>query len=143
MTNTSEPKDVQVLDRPQAERRLYRSTTDSVIGGVCGGLGDYFAVDPVWFRVGFVLLALGGGSGVLIYLLMWLIIRPQPEGYSAPAGARGSLSGAAVIGLVFIFVGTVVLVNTIAPSLGQYFWPVVLVVGGLALLMGGLNRDTH
>jgi hypothetical protein len=35
------------------------------------------------------------------------------------------------------------LVNTIAPTLGQYFWPAVLVVGGLALVMGGLNRDTH
>lgn len=143
MTNTSEPSDVQVLERPQTERRLYRSNTDRVIGGVCGGLGEYFAVDPVWFRIGFVLLALGGGSGVLIYLLMWLIVRPQPEGYSPPEDVRGSLSGAAVIGLVFIFVGTVALVNTIAPSLGQYFWPAVLVVGGLALLMGGLNRDTH
>lgn len=143
MTNTPESREVEVLERPQLERRLYRSTTDQVIGGVCGGLGDYFAVDPIWFRVGFVLLALGGGSGVLIYLLMWLIVRPQPEGYIPPAEGRRSLSGAAVIGMVFIFVGTVVLVNTIAPSLGQYFWPAVLVLGGLALVIGGLSRDTH
>lgn len=143
MTNTSESREVEVLDRPQPENRLYRSNTDRVIGGVCGGLGEYFAVDPVWFRIGFVLLALGGGSGVLIYLLMWVILRPQPEGYTRPENVRGSLPGTAVIGLVFIFVGTVALVNTIAPSLGQYFWPAVLVIGGLALVMGGLNRDTH
>lgn len=143
MTNTSESRDVEVLEPPQEQRRLYRSNTDRVIGGICGGLGEYFAVDPVWFRIGFVLLALGGGSGILVYLLMWLIIRPRPEGYEPPENVRGSLAGTAVIGLVFIFVGTVALVNTIAPSLGQYFWPAVLVVGGLALVMGGLNRDTH
>lgn len=143
MTNTPESRDVEVLQRPQAERRLYRSTTDRVIGGVCGGLGEYFAVDPIWFRIGFVLLALGGGSGVLIYLLMWLIIPEQPEGYTPPENGRGSLSGTAVIGMVLIFVGTIALINTFAPSLGQYFWPAVLVLGGLALVMGGLNRDTH
>jgi phage shock protein C len=143
MTNTPESSDVEVLERPEAERRLYRSNTDRVIGGVCGGLGEYFVVDPIWFRIGFVLLALGGGSGVLIYLLMWLIIRPQPEGYTPPENGRGSMSGTAVIGMVFIFVGTIALINTIAPSLGQYFWPAVFVLGGLALVMGGLNRDTH
>lgn len=143
MTNPSESKDLEVLEQPQAERGLYRSDTDRVIAGVCGGLGEYFAVDPIWFRIGFVLLALGGGSGVLIYLLMWLIVRPQPEGYSPPEGGRGSLSGAAVIGMVFIFVGTIALINTIAPSLGQYFWPAAFLLGGLALVIGGLSRDTH
>jgi hypothetical protein len=38
-------------------------------------------------------------------------------------------------------VGAIALVNTIAPSLGQYFWPVALLLGGLALVMGGVNRD--
>lgn len=141
MTNT--PTEVQAPESPPTERKLYRSTSDRVVGGVCGGLGDYFAVDPVWFRIGFVVLALGGGSGVLIYLIMWLIIRPQPEGYTPPAEAQRSISGAAIIGIVFIFVGTIALLNTIAPSLGQYFWPAVLVLGGLALVMGGLSRDTH
>lgn len=143
MTNTPESMDTSVVDRPPTERKLYRSETDRVIGGVCGGLGEYFALDPIWFRIGFVLLALGGGSGVLIYLLMWLIVRPRPEGYTPPEGGRGSLTGTAVIGMVFIVVGTIALVNTIAPSLGQYFWPAVLVLGGLALVMGGLRRDTH
>lgn len=143
MTDRSQSTDVDVLDPPHAERKLYRSTHDRVVGGVCGGLGEYFALDPVWFRIGFVILALGGGSGVLIYLLMWLIIRPQPEGYTPPTDAPRSVSGAMIIGMVFIFVGTIALLNTFAPWLGQYFWPTVLVVGGLALVMGGLARDTH
>ena len=130
--------------RTEEARHLYRSDSQRVIAGVCGGLGEYFAVDPVWFRIGFVILALGGGSGVLIYLLMWLILQPQPDGYVPPATPeRRQVPGAAVLGLVFMVVGTIALVNTVAPWMGQYVWPVMLVAGGLALLLGGLNRDSH
>jgi phage shock protein PspC (stress-responsive transcriptional regulator) len=127
----------------QTERRLYRSESQRVMAGICGGLGEYFAVDPVWFRVGFVVLALGGGSGILIYLLMWLIVPPAPDGYNAPSTGRGSINGAAVVGVVFMIVGTIALVNTVAPWIGQYVWPIVFVLGGLALLLGGLNRDNY
>lgn len=126
---------------PTTERRLYRSNSEKVLAGVCGGLGEYFSVDPVWFRIGFVVLALGGGSGVLIYLVLWLIVQPRPDGYSPPPTAKGQVTGTAVIGIVLVFVGTIALVNTVAPWLGQYFWPIAFVVGGLALVMGGLNRD--
>ena len=128
---------------PLAQRRLYRSKTQKILGGVCGGLGDHFAMDPVWFRIGFVVLALGGGSGILIYLLMWLMVPEQPEGYEPTPGAKTSVSGSAVIGIVLIFVGTIALVNTVAPWVGQYFWPTILVVGGIALVMGGVNRDSR
>jgi phage shock protein C len=126
-----------------AERRLYRSNSERVLAGICGGLGEYFALDPVWFRIGFVVLALGGGSGILIYLLMWLVIPPAPVDYVAPDAGRGSVNGAAVVGVVFMIVGTIALVNTISPWMGQYVWPIVFLLGGLALLLGGLNRDTH
>jgi lipopolysaccharide export LptBFGC system permease protein LptF len=53
------------------------------------------------------------------------------------------VNGAAVVGVVFMIVGTIALVNTISPWMGQYVWPIVFVLGGLALLLGGLNRDTH
>jgi phage shock protein C len=134
---------VDVDTGPQTGRRLYRSGTQRVLAGICGGLGEYFAVDPVWFRVGFVVLGLGGGSGILIYLLMWLMVPPAPDDYAPAEAGRGSVTGAAVVGVVFMIVGTIALVNTVAPWLGQYIWPVVFVLGGLALLLGGLNRDTH
>ncbi|HEX6222426.1 MAG TPA: PspC domain-containing protein [Acidimicrobiia bacterium] len=143
MSTTSESMREDVRVEQMSERRLYRSNSQRIVAGICGGLGEYFAVDPVWFRIGFVVLALGGGSGVLIYLLMWLIIQPAPDGYTPPPSGRGTVTGAAVIGVVFMIVGTVALLNTIAPWMGQYFWPVVFVLGGLALLLGGLNRDTH
>jgi phage shock protein C len=60
-------------------RRLYRSGKDKILGGVCGGLGEYFGVDPVLFRILFVLLALGWGFGILLYIICWIIIPRNPE----------------------------------------------------------------
>ena len=64
-------------------KRLYRSRTDRKIAGICGGMGQYFGVDPVLFRVVWVLLLLGMGAGLLVYLVLWLIIPNEPE--SSPA----------------------------------------------------------
>lgn len=58
--------------RPEARR----SGTDRMAGGVCGGLADYSGVDAVLWRVGFVALTLIGGSGVLLYLLLWVLLPP-------------------------------------------------------------------
>jgi phage shock protein PspC (stress-responsive transcriptional regulator) len=62
-------------------KRLLRSKTNRVLGGVCGGLGDYFNVDPVVVRIAWVIFSFAGGSGVLAYLIAWAII---PEEGSAP-----------------------------------------------------------
>lgn len=60
-------------------KRLYRSRTERWLGGVCGGIGNYFNTDPTVIRVLFVLGALIIGSGLLIYLILWLIIPLEPE----------------------------------------------------------------
>lgn len=59
-------------------KKLRRSLKDSVIGGVAGGLGEYFGTDPVIFRILFIVLTFTGGGGVIIYLLMWIFI-PKAE----------------------------------------------------------------
>ena len=60
-------------------KKLYRSKTDRKIAGICGGLGEYFNVDPTLVRVGFVLLALPGGlPGFLPSLVLWLFIPEEP-----------------------------------------------------------------
>jgi phage shock protein C len=59
-------------------KRLYRSQKERMIGGICGGLGDFFQVDPIIFRLIFVLMLLGAGSGVLVYIIMMLIIPEEP-----------------------------------------------------------------
>ena len=61
-----------------APKRLYRSNSDKMIAGVCGGLAQYMALDPTVVRLVFILLALLGGPGLLIYIIMWLITPIEP-----------------------------------------------------------------
>jgi phage shock protein C len=70
------------------QRKLYRSRNDSRIAGVCGGLGEYLDIDPTLVRLIFVLLALTGGHGVLLYIILWLIVpySTQPLVPQAPRG---------------------------------------------------------
>lgn len=64
-------------------KQLYRSESNRMIGGVAGGLGEYFDIDPTLFRLAFVLLTLSGGSGVLLYIVLWIIIPTQSSGQQA------------------------------------------------------------
>ncbi len=65
----------------RSARLLRRRTTDRVIGGVAGGLGDYFNVDPLLIRIGFVGLIIFGGAGLVLYLIAWLLL--PAEGHDA------------------------------------------------------------
>jgi len=60
-------------------KRLYRSGKERILGGVCGGLGEYFSVDPVIIRLLWVFFALVYGTGVLAYLIAWIIIPKNPK----------------------------------------------------------------
>ncbi len=57
-----------------SSRRMYRDPDNKVLGGVCGGIGAYFHVDPVIIRVVFVLAFLGFGFGIVIYIILWIVI---------------------------------------------------------------------
>ncbi len=61
-------------------RKLYRSRTNRKLAGVCGGLAHYFNTDATLIRALFIVLALLGGPGLLIYLLMWIIVPEEPQG---------------------------------------------------------------
>jgi phage shock protein C len=61
-----------------AGRKLYRSKSNRQLAGVCGGLAEYFNLDATLIRVLFVILAVLGGSGVIIYIAMWIIVPKQP-----------------------------------------------------------------
>ena len=77
MTSTTSP-----ASRP---RRLTRSSTDKMLGGVAGGLADYFDLDPVLVRVGFVVSTAFSGVGVLAYLAM-LVVVPRDDKETRNAG---------------------------------------------------------
>ena len=60
-------------------KQLHRSGTDRMLGGVAGGLADHLGIDALLWRIGFVALTLAGGSGVLVYLLLWVLMPPAPR----------------------------------------------------------------
>ena len=55
-------------------KKLYKSETDKMIGGVCGGLAEYFNIDSSIIRLIFVFILLYGGSGLLAYLILWIVL---------------------------------------------------------------------
>ncbi len=59
-------------------KRLLRSNTNRVIAGVCGGIGEYFDIDPVLVRILFVLTAIFG-AGFIIYLVLWIMMPEAPH----------------------------------------------------------------
>jgi phage shock protein C len=62
-------------------KRLQRSRTEKMVGGVCGGLAEYFSVDPTIIRILWVLITLLGGAGIILYVILWVIMpleRPGP-----------------------------------------------------------------
>ena len=63
---------------PSNARRLYRSRSERILAGVCGGIGTYFDVDPVLIRVVFVVAALATGAGLLAYLLLLILTPLEP-----------------------------------------------------------------
>ncbi len=60
------------------KKRLYRSRTERMLAGVCGGLGEYLDVDPTLIRLAAVLLAFAGGPGLIAYIVLWLIVPEEP-----------------------------------------------------------------
>lgn len=72
--------------------RLTRSETDKRIGGVCGGIAEYFGIDPILVRVGFVVAGFMGW-GILLYIVLWIVL-PKGEPGAAPAPRRFGASSA-------------------------------------------------
>ena len=114
-----------------AAPRLYRSSTDRVLAGVCGGLAAYFKIDPILVRLAFVFFALFGGASILAYIVLWIAV---PVGDPTASPLVVSDRGAETVAVVLIAIGAIWLLanfNLINWSIG---WPLVLVGIGAALL---------
>ena len=110
--------------------RLTRSTDDKVVAGLAGGLGRYFGLDPIVFRIAFVVLTLAGGSGILLYLLGWVMI---PDDAGGAALARyGQERNQKLIAAVLAGLGLLLLLDEVTG--GHDDLPLGLVLVGL----GGL-----
>ena len=67
------------------ERNLFRSRSDGMIAGVCGGLGEYLGLDPVWLRLLFILLLFASGIGLWAYLILWIIVPLEGSESTSPS----------------------------------------------------------
>jgi phage shock protein C len=123
------------------ERRLYRSTTEKVIGGVCGGLAEYFGIDPAIVRIIAVLAVFAHGLGLLAYLICWVAIRKRPEGVAPVKVASPSRTWTRYIpGGILILVGLVMLIDINwywldLDDLLEQYWPIFLIGLGLLLVL--------
>jgi phage shock protein C len=138
-------------------KRLYRSRTDTVLGGVAAGLADYLDADPALVRIAWALLVvLTGGIALLVYIVAWVVVPEEPEepvaaattdletgevvaaAPVAPAEKRSGAEGRAgiVVGIGLVVVGAWFLLREFVPDIDWgLVWPLVLVgVGGLILV---------
>ena len=78
-------------------KKLYRSTTDKMLGGVAGGLAEYFDIDSTLVRVLFIVVVFLGGGGIIAYIILWIVVPQKPYeipkntfNQSPPESERGS-----------------------------------------------------
>lgn len=71
-------------------KKLYRSTTDKMIGGVAGGLAEYFDIDSTLVRVLFIVIVFLGGGGIIAYIILWIVVPQKP--YEIPKDFQGKSS---------------------------------------------------
>jgi phage shock protein PspC (stress-responsive transcriptional regulator) len=123
------------VEQPAA-KRLERSRSDRMLAGVSGGLARYFDIHPAFYRVGFVVLTLIGGAGVLIYLAAALVIPDEGEEDSIAAKVLRERRDRPwpLIGLALIAIAGLVLLSRVSiwPS-GDAAW-ILLLIGGLIVL---------
>jgi phage shock protein PspC (stress-responsive transcriptional regulator) len=141
-------------------KKLYRSRKDKMIGGVAGGLAEYFEIDATLVRIIFVVTLFIGGGGFLAYLIMWIVVPEEPFVVVTPDTSAGqTTTGTATdpdaqkiyehhrarkrnfFGTVLIVVGVLVLMDNFVPRFhfGDY-WPLILIAIGIALLMKSKNN---
>jgi phage shock protein C len=143
-------------------KRLYRSTSHRVIGGVAGGLGDYLDIDPVLIRIAFVVALFFGGVGLLAYIIAWIIIPeqprestmsnpidpqqsnvpPQPPPPQPPPAPHRHGHGSIIGGLVLLVIGFLFLAENFLPDFhfGDW-WPLILVAIGVGMLYKAVRSN--
>ncbi len=130
------------------QKKLYRSEKDKVIAGVCGGLGEYFAIDSLIVRLIFLALLFGGGAGFLVYIIFALIVPSDKEAISvvktasSDSSAEKAVSVARnrewrlILGIILLLIGISSLLSNFWPFhfIWKSFWPLLLIFAGFMII---------
>ncbi len=142
--DTNKPKKIK-------SKSLHRSETDKMLGGVAGGLGDYFNIDSTLIRLLFLFSLVFGGAGFFIYIILWIVIPSESstKGLSeetieenieeiAMRAEKFGENNRIIWGLIFIFLGVGFLVSNFGLfnifDLSKFFLPILFVVVGIIIL---------
>lgn len=132
-------------------KKLYRSRSDRVILGVCGGLGEYFSIDSLIIRLIFVAL-LFSGAGLLIYFIFVLLVPSKDEKLGNVVQDSVKTANISdwrfIFGIIVVIIGIFMLASNYFPNgmilfknIWRNFWPIVLIVlGGMILLKNNNNK---
>ncbi len=143
-------------------KRLYRSRRDKMIGGVAAGLANYFEIDPTLVRVLFIVTLFLGGSGIIAYIVLWIVVPEEPyvtaHNSSAPPPEGETTTNFTIeqehesfekhknkrtnmAGIILVVIGFLFLADNFFPRIrfGD-FWPLILIAVGIGLL---LNSRQH
>ncbi len=128
------------------QKKLYRSEKDKVIFGVCGGLGEYFAIDSLIVRLIFLALFFGGGAGLIIYLIFALLVPSESEGpkvvqtvgeeKKASVSKLNNKDWTFILGAILVVIGISTLLSNFWPFhfIWGNFWPLLLILAGLMII---------
>lgn len=134
------------------KKRLFRNKQNKIIGGVCGGLADYFNIDPVIIRILFVVTTIGWGVGLLLYLLLWIAVpekdlspeeilfeEPVKEDNNLKAVNRKKYSN--LFGVILIFVGAMFLLDNIFWDMNRESIFAILIIGiGVFVILSSYGK---
>lgn len=150
-------------------KRLFRSNTNKMLGGVCAGLGQYLDLDATWIRLFFVLLVLTSGIGFPIYLILWIVmpredrmpeknasVVPQPDEIAdrarlmgeeiREAASRKNPNLTTFLGIGLLLLGASALLNALDLHWWDWFnqaivWPGILILAGVVLLIRAFKGE--
>jgi phage shock protein PspC (stress-responsive transcriptional regulator) len=146
---SSKPVKSSPKTKQESPKRLFRSRTDRMIGGVCGGVAQYFGLDPVLIRVVWALAFFIGGSGFVAYIVAWIVVPENPEAESNAEKKKTKSDSTMIWGLVLIAIGAILLFQRndwfdFYPHWGPWWFgdfdagvilPVILILVGVVYLV--------
>jgi len=132
----------------QTSRRLYKSRRNKMIDGVCGGIAEYFDVDPTIVRIIWVLITLMGGSGFILYIVAMIIMPVNPEHIVTPQSTLAHPNGTdrrRFFGVMLVLIGAFILFMNVGWLAGFGWWSFShrIMLPLLLILVGGFLVYIH